>query len=58
MFGRISTSSSSSNSSSSKTGRDLGVKFCDGYGISTRSERSARRLKAARTSAATTMPRV
>lgn len=45
MFRRTSTSKRS-------TGRDLGVKFCDGYGVSTRAERSDRRLEAARTSAA------
>ena len=38
--------------------RDLGVKFCDGCGISTRAERSARRLDAARTSAAANTPRI
>lgn len=54
MFRRISTSAITS----SKTRRDLGVKFCDGYGISTRTERSARRLEAARFSAGTTIPRV
>jgi hypothetical protein len=54
MFRRISTSTITS----SKAGRDFGVKFCDGYGISTRTERSARRLAAARTSALTTLPRV
>lgn len=37
--------------SSSKTPRDLGVKFCDGCGISTRAERGQRRLEAARTAA-------
>jgi hypothetical protein len=54
MFRRTSTSTVTS----SKARRDLGVKFCDGYGITTRTERSARRLEAARTSAGTTIPRV
>jgi hypothetical protein len=36
--------------------RDLGVKFCDGCGISTRAERGARRLDAARTAAAMNLP--
>jgi hypothetical protein len=44
MFRRTSTKRS--------TDRDFGVKFCDGYGISTRAERSDRRLEAARASAA------
>ena len=38
--------------------RDLGVKFCDGSGISTSVERSARRLEAARTAAVLSLPRV
>ncbi|NUR63659.1 MAG: hypothetical protein HOV87_34115 [Catenulispora sp.] len=42
----------SSSTSKRSTGRDLGVKFCDGYGITTRAERSDQRLQAARTSAA------
>ena len=54
MFRRISTSATTS----SKDRRDFGVKFCDGYGISTRTERSARRLEAARFSAGTAIPRV
>lgn len=41
--------------SSSKNPRDLGVKFCDGCGISTRAERGQRRLEDART-AAMSMP--
>ncbi|WP_194891722.1 hypothetical protein [Catenulispora pinisilvae] len=45
-------------STSSKAHRDFGVKFCDGYGVTTRAERSARRLDAARTSAAVKLPRV
>ena len=40
-----------------KQDRDLGVKFCDGCGISTRAERSARRLEAARTAAVMSVPR-
>lgn len=36
--------------------RDLGVKFCDGCGVSTRAQRSARRLEAARTSAVLNLP--
>jgi hypothetical protein len=51
MFRRIATAVS-------KTHRDLGVKFCDGFGVSTRSERSARRLDAARASAVIGIPRV
>ena len=54
MFRRISTSTMTSD----KTGRDLGVKFCDGYGITTRTERSARRLEAARAMAGITIPRI
>ncbi|NUR27865.1 MAG: hypothetical protein HOV83_18810 [Catenulispora sp.] len=50
MFRRVTTSS--------KTRRDLGVKFCDGYGISTQAERSDARLDAVRTSATLSMPRV
>jgi hypothetical protein len=50
MFRRFTTSS--------KTRRDLGVKFCDGYGISTQAERSDARLDAARASAALQLPRV
>jgi len=38
--------------STSKHGRDLGVKFYDGVGVSTRAQRSAQRLDSARTSAA------
>ncbi|ACU77432.1 hypothetical protein Caci_8613 [Catenulispora acidiphila DSM 44928] len=38
--------------------RDLGVKFCDGCGISTSVERSARRLEAVRTAAVLSLPRV
>jgi hypothetical protein len=38
-------------SSTGKRLRDLGVRFCDGCGISTRAQRSARRLDAARTAA-------
>lgn len=56
MFRRISTSTPTT--STSGKARDLGVKFCDGYGISTRTERSARRLEAARTSAVTATPRI
>jgi hypothetical protein len=41
-----------------KQARDLGVRFCDGCGISTAAERSARRLAAARTSAAINLPRI
>jgi hypothetical protein len=37
-----------------KNPRDLGVKFCDGCGISTRAERGLRRLEAARTAVMTT----
>ena len=59
MFRRISTSATTSSvTTSSKDRRDFGVKFCDGYGISTRTERSARRLEAARFSAGTVIPRV
>jgi hypothetical protein len=54
MFRRISTLAATS----STTRRDLGVKFCDGHGISTRTERSARRLEAARSSAGNVLPRV
>lgn len=54
MFRRISTSTVTF----SKTRRDLGVKFCDGSGISTRSERSTRRLEAARAAAGTVVPRI
>ncbi|WP_194906346.1 hypothetical protein [Catenulispora rubra] len=41
-----------------KQARDLGVKFCDGSGISTSVERSARRLEAARTAAVLSLPRI
>lgn len=41
-----------------KSARDLGVKFCDGCGISTAAERSARRMDTARTAAATGIPRI
>lgn len=41
-----------------KSARDLGVKFCDGCGISTSTERSARRMDAARTAAAASIPRI
>lgn len=50
MFRRVTTSI--------KTRRDLGVKFCDGYGVSTQTERSDARLDAARTSAARQLPRI
>ena len=53
MFRRSGTSSAFG-----KTRRDLGVKFCDGYGISTQAERSDARLQASRTSAAMQLPRV
>lgn len=42
----------------SKQARDLGVKFCDGCGIITSVERSARRLEAARAAAVLSMPRI
>ncbi|GAA1964895.1 hypothetical protein [Catenulispora subtropica] len=45
-------------STSSKTRRDLGVKFCDGYGVSTAAERSDARLDATRTAAAMRLPRI
>lgn len=45
-------------STSSKTRREFGVKFCDGYGVTTRAERSDQRLEAARNSAVTYLPRV
>jgi hypothetical protein len=51
MFRRISTTSY-------KAHREQGVKFCDGYGVTTRAERSNRRLDAARTSTAVQLPRV
>ena len=57
MFRRISTTTSTGTGTSGKA-RDLGVKFCDGYGVSTRTERSARRLEAARTSAVTAIPHI
>jgi hypothetical protein len=34
---------------SEKHRRDLGVKFCDGWGVSTQAERGAQRLEDART---------
>lgn len=42
----------------SRQARDLGVQFCDGCGITTSVERSARRLEAARTSAVLSLPRI
>ena len=42
----------------SKTRRDLGVKFCDGYGITTSAERADARLDRVRTSAALQIPRI
>ncbi|GAA2022416.1 hypothetical protein GCM10009839_19800 [Catenulispora yoronensis] len=40
-----------------KTRRDLGVKFCDGQGVSTQAERSDARLDALRASAVMKLPR-
>ena len=54
MFRRTATGTTTA----AKTRRDLGVKFCDGYGISTRTERAARRLEAARSSATTALPHI
>lgn len=41
-----------------KPARDLGVKFCDGSGITTSVERSARRLEAARAASVLSLPRI
>jgi len=57
MFRRTATLSTAG-TSTGKARRDLGVKFCDGYGVTTRAERSARRLDAARTSAGAVVPRI
>jgi len=57
MIRRISTTLGST-VTAGKTRRDLGVKFCDGYGISTRSERAARRLEAARSTATIALPHI
>ena len=48
MFRRSTRSSDSFATSTDKHARDLGVKFCDGSGISTRAERGLCRLEAAR----------
>ena len=59
MIRRISTAvTASSTATADRTRRDLGVKFCDGYGISTRTERAARRLEAARSAATTALPHI
>jgi hypothetical protein len=50
MFRRVTTSS--------KYRLNLGVKFCDGCGVSTQAERSDARLNAARTSVASQLPRI
>ncbi|MEY9911282.1 hypothetical protein ABIA35_007534 [Catenulispora sp. MAP12-49] len=54
MFRRTATGTTTA----ARTRRDLGVKFCDGYGVTTRTERSTRRLEAARVAAGTVIPRV
>lgn len=59
MIRRTSTSvSSTGTGTADRTRRDFGVKFCDGYGISTRTERAARRLEAARSAATTALPHI
>jgi hypothetical protein len=59
MIRRISTAVTATSAvTADRNRRDLGVKFCDGYGISTRTERAARRLEAARSSATIALPHI